>query len=241
MNKLKLDNITLLALGSTQIDENLMALKYSTKNIDFGAVKFISHERPKNLPGNIQFEKFKDFGNISYKEFSYYCIYKLIEHVDTDYMLMIHPDGFIINPDCWTDEFLEWDYIGAPWPVRNDAYIDPFGNHHRVGNGGFTLRSKKLLETPANCNVSFEVNEGDFYKHMNAGAYNEDGNICVHNRHIFENNGCKFAPVEIAALFSHETPTPETKLVEKPFGFHRYFPGTYPRRFNFRNYGKTTQ
>ena len=53
MNKLKLDNITLLALGSTQIDENLMALKYSTKNIDFGAVKFISHERPKNLPGNI--------------------------------------------------------------------------------------------------------------------------------------------------------------------------------------------
>tara|TARA_R110000822_G_scaffold79097_3_gene189413 strand:+ start:5254 stop:5979 length:726 start_codon:yes stop_codon:yes gene_type:complete len=241
MNKLKLDNITLLALGSTQIDENLMALKYSTKNIDFGAVKFISHERPKNLPGNIQFEKFKDFENISYKEFSYYCIYKLIEHVDTDYMLMIHPDGFIINPDCWTDEFLEWDYIGAPWPVRNDAYIDPFGNHHRVGNGGFTLRSKKLLETPANCNVPFEVNEGDFYKHMNAGAYNEDGNICVHNRHIFENNGCKFAPVEIAALFSHETPTPETKLVEKPFGFHRYFPGTYPRRFNFRNYGKTTQ
>ena len=39
------------------------------------------------MPQGIQFEKFNDFENISYKEFSYYCIYKLIEHVNTEYML----------------------------------------------------------------------------------------------------------------------------------------------------------
>ena len=93
-------------------------------------------------------------------------------------------------------------------------------------------------ETPSKYEVPFEVNTGNFYKHMNAGAYNEDGNICVHNKHIFEKNGCKFAPVELAALFSHEIPTPETRLVQKPFGFHRYFPGTYPQRFNFSRYEK---
>jgi len=234
VNNLKLDNITLLALGSTQINENLMALKYSAKNIDFGAVKFISHECPKNLPENVQFEKFNDFEKISFKEFSYYCIYKLIEHVDTDYMLMIQPDGFIINPDCWTDEFLDWDYIGAPWPIRDDAYIDPFGNHHRVGNGGFTLRSRKVLEVPQIEDIPFEVNQGTFYKHMNAGAYNEDGNICVHNRHLFEKHGVKFAPVELAVRFSQELPVPEAEGV-RPFGFHRYMPGTMGR-FNFNNY-----
>jgi hypothetical protein len=238
MAKIKLNNITLLALGSTQIKENLAALKFSMLGIDFGAVKFISHEPPSEMPVGVQYEKFNDFENISYKEFSYYCIYKLIEHVDTEFMLMIHPDGFVINPDSWTDEFLEWDYIGAPWPIMDTAFIDPFGNHQRVGNGGFTLRSRKLLGVPLVEDIPFEVNQGTFYKHMNAGAYNEDGNICVHNKHLFEKHGISYAPVELAAKFSHEIPVPETVGIKNPFGFHRYYPGTYPKRFNFKDYRK---
>ena len=231
---LKLPDVTILALGSTQVKENLMALQMSTKKIDFGAVKFISHEEPKNLPEGITYEKFNDFENISYKEFSYYCIYKLVEHVDTKYMLMIHPDGFVINPEMWSDDFLEWDYIGAVWPFRNDAFIDPFGNHQRVGNGGFTLRSRKVLEVPQIEDIPFEVNEGTFYKHMNAGAYNEDGNICVHNRHLFKKHGVKFAPIDVAVRFSQELPVPEATGI-KPFGFHRYLPGSR-ERFDFNKY-----
>jgi hypothetical protein len=234
MEKIKLDNVTLLALGSTQIMKNLMALQYSAKDIDFGAVKFISHEPPDKLPDNITYEKFHDFDKITYKEFSYYCIYKLIEHIDTEYMLMIHPDGFVINPHLWTDEFLEWDYLGAPWPYKTDAYIDPFGIHHRVGNGGFTLRSRKILEIPQIEEIPFEVNQGTFYKHMNAGAYNEDGNICVHNRHLFEKHGARFAPVEVAVKFSQELPVPESRGIS-PFGFHRYLPGS-KIRFDFDNF-----
>ena len=83
------------------------------------------------------------------------------------------------------------------------------------------MRSKKLLEVPNNHEVVFEVNVGDFYKHMNANIYNEDGNICVHNRHIYEKAGCKFAPVSVAAKFSHENPCAETEGV-KPFGFHKH-------------------
>ena len=175
------------------------------------------------MPSTITFEKFKGFEKITYKEFSYYCIYKLIEHVDTEYMLMIHPDGFIINPEKWEDEFLKWDYIGAAWPIRDNAFIDPFGNHQRVGNGGFTLRSRKVLEVPHIEEIPFEVNQGTFYKHMNAGSYNEDGNICVHNRHLFEKHGVKFAPVEVAVRFSQELEVPESKGIT-PFGFHCYLP-----------------
>ena len=223
MKKIKLNNITLLALGSTKIRENIAALEYSLRGIDFGEVKFISHEIPENFPSTIKFEKYKGFNRIDYKQFSYYCIYKLVEHVDTEYVLMIHPDGFIINPDKWEDEFLEWDYIGAPWPIRENAFIDPFGNHQRVGNGGFTLRSRKVLEIPHIEEVPFEVNQGTFYKHMNAGSYNEDGNICVHNRHLFEKHGVKFAPVEVAVRFSQELQVPEAEGVT-PFGFHCYLP-----------------
>jgi len=231
---LKLPDVTILALGSTQVKENLMSLKLSTRKIDFGAVKFISHEEPDKMPTGIQFEKIKDFGKINFKQYSEYCIYKLIEHVDTDYMLLVQPDGFVINPEMWSDDFLEWDYIGAVWPFRNDAFIDPFGNHQRVGNGGFTLRSRKVLEVPQIEDIPFEVNEGTFYKHMNAGAYNEDGNICVHNRHLFKKHGVKFAPIDVAVRFSQELSVPEAAGI-KPFGFHRYLPGSR-ERFNFNKY-----
>ena len=223
VSKIKLDNVTLLALGSTKIEENIFALEYSQRGIDFAEVKFISHERPENLPSTIKFEKYVGFEKINYKEFSFYCIYKLVEHIDTEYVLMIHPDGYVINPDKWENEFLKWDYIGAAWPIRKDAYIDPFGCHQRVGNGGFTLRSKKVLRVPQIEQIPFEVNQGTFYKHMNAGSYNEDGNICVHNRHLFEKHGVKFAPVEVAVRFSQELYVPEAEGVT-PFGFHCYLP-----------------
>ena len=58
---------------------------------------------------------------------------------------------------------------------------------------------------------------------MNAQAYNEDGNICVHNKHLFEKHGVKFAPVEVAVRFSQELPVPESEGIT-PFGFHRYLP-----------------
>jgi len=220
-NKLKLPQITLLALGSTKIHENLNALEYSMRGVEFGSVKFISHEKPVVMPSDITFEKYVGYESISYKEFSFYCIHKLIEHVDTEYMLMIHPDGFVINPDKWDNEFLDWDYLGAPWPLTPNAYIDPFGKQQRVGNGGFTLRHRKILEIPQIEEIPFEVNIGTFYKHMNAGAYNEDGNICVHNRHLFEKHGVKFAPPDVAARFSQEIPVSETEGIT-PFGFHRY-------------------
>ena len=51
------------------------------------------------------------------------------------------------------------------------------------------------------------------------GFYNEDGFICCHNRHIYEENGCKFADINTAAKFSEETILPETKN-NISFGFH---------------------
>ena len=58
---------------------------------------------------------------------------------------------------------------------------------------------------------------------MNANCYNEDGNICVHNRHLYEKIGCKFSPIELAAKWSHEIRLSEYAHIV-PFGFHRNLP-----------------
>ena len=224
----RLDNVTLIAVGSTHVRRTIKALEYSMQGIQFAESKIVTHKNPFTTKTPIQYEPCDEL--TSSKAYSHYILYNLRKHVNTEFCLLIQYDGFVINPDKWEDKFLEWDYIGAAWPIRENAYIDPFGNHQRVGNGGFTLRSRKLLEVPHIEEIPFEVNQGTFYKHMNAGYYNEDGNICVHNRHLFEKHGVKFAPVEVAVKFSQELKVPESEGVI-PFGFHCYLPsGTVLKR-----------
>lgn len=218
---IELPNVTLFCISSNQVDGAISALKHSMKGIKFGAVKLITHEDPNNLPEDIEFSKCYEIKSIH--EYNYYCLYNLTNHIDTDYCLLVQPDGFVINPEKWNNDWFNYDYIGAPWALANDAYLDPWGKSHRVGNGGFSFRSKKLLDVPKNAYIHFDVNWGDFYKHMGVGFTSEDGNICVHNRHIYEALGCKFAPVEVAARFSHERPLPETQGIT-PFGFHFFLP-----------------
>ena len=160
----------------------------------------------------------------SMKDYSKFMIYHLNEYINTDFAITIQHDGFIINPDAWRDEFLNYDYIGAPWPWREQGFVTPFGEHVSVGNGGFSLRSKKLIELPTKVEVPFDVVAmNHFYKMFSSVNWNEDGNICVHNRHIFEENGCKFAPVEVAKYFSYESPLDINRGII-PFGYHGNLP-----------------
>ena len=205
---ISLNNITLIAVSSIKINETLFALKYSSKFLDFSAIKFVSHVCPENLPNDIKFEICPELK--SKDDYSYYVIYNLINHVQTDFCLLVQHDGYVIRPHLWHDSFLEWDYIGAPWAVKDNAYITKEGEHVRVGNGGFSLRSRKLLEYPKKYNMPYLEEQG---------FYNEDGNICVYNRNFLKNLGIKYAPVEVAAKFSYEVGVPENNGIDS-FGFH---------------------
>jgi hypothetical protein len=207
--KIQLPNVTLVCVSGVNIFNSIFALWRSSRDIQFASVKLISNKRPKLLPPHIKFERSVDTELNSIDAYNWYLIYELWRHVETDYCLVVQADGYVLDPKLWKPEFLEFDYIGAPWPIKEDAYIDPFGNHQRVGNGGFSLRSKKLLELPSIKEVPWEVNVGNFYRHENAGFYSEDGNICVHNRHIYEAEGCRWPDVSLALDFSVETRVPE--------------------------------
>jgi hypothetical protein len=219
---LYLPDVTLICVSSVNFEHTLYAFQKSMQKINFGDVKLISDQNPPGfVESGISIEKCDSITSID--SYSHYMIFDLYKHVHTSHCLVIQADGFVINPEQWDPLWLTYDYIGAPWEYIDHSYLDPWGNHHRVGNGGFSLRSKKLLEVPLNAYVHFDVNWGNFYKHMNANDTAEDGCICVHNRHIYEVLGCKFAPIEVASRFSHEKLLPETKGI-KPFGFHYHLP-----------------
>jgi hypothetical protein len=224
-----LSNITLLAIDNThRIEGTIKAVYTSIQKINFGEVKILTSQVHKKKyekelsEDNIKLELLNsNISNID--EYSKYVLYNLHSHVNTEFVLLIQDHAFIINPDAWTDEFLNYDYIGAPWQYSENSYITPFGEHIRVGNGGFSLRSQKILKTPLEVDIPFDCTKGNFYKHFNANNYAEDGNICVHNRHLFIENGCKFCPLELAVKFSYEKPIPENYGII-PFGFHYNLP-----------------
>ncbi|MDD2355443.1 MAG: DUF5672 family protein [Lachnospiraceae bacterium] len=221
--KLQLPNVTLAAMASVKVESTVKALEYSCRGVDFGAVTFISHRKPLFLPKHIEYQHIDKIDEIN--KFNYDMIYEMWKYIHTDYMLLVHYDGFVVNPDSWRDEFLDYDYIGSPFPIPKDdfTYRDPNGKLMRVGNS-VSLRSSKLLRFPTESGMPFEADHGFF---------NEDGFICVKNHRLFEAAGMKFAPFDVAKYFGHESMQPEFEGI-KPFVFHKWA-GTNSDYPNFLN------
>lgn len=213
-----LNNVTLVSIdGIGKTDNHLKALKYSCKEIKFGDIKFFC---PNNF-GDKSFYKYISILPIDYDGYNQFCLTKLVDYIDTDYVLIVQDDGFIINPHLWNNDFLKYDYIGAPWPkdhlffnskrwpIVHQKLLESNIQYH-VGNGGFSLRSKKLLNDVKN-----------LYK----PEYNnipEDVLICIAVRKELENNKNVFAPFDIAKLFSCESIFVENFYAntKSTFGFH---------------------
>ena len=118
--------------------------------------------------------------------------------ITTDFALMLEWDAGIYDASKWKPEFLNYDYIGAPWQVRP-------GDRDDVGNGGFTIMSKRL---------------GTFL-HENADRYPvyTDVDLCRKHRIRLEAEGFKWPDNYLAGQFSWEL------LMRDPdhFGFHGAF------------------
>lgn len=135
---------------------------------------------------------------------------------DDWHLLVCQTDGFIVNPDAWDDSWLEYDYIGAPWGLHPLHYIPPHPNvteGNRVGNGGFSLRSAKLVREVKKIYTYMSIHMGH---NLNGWWDPEDSFICRTIRPILEKQcGIKFAPLEIAEKFSVEN-----DVYTGQFGFH---------------------
>lgn len=212
--KIKLPNVTLIAASSVNIYEAVKALKYSMRGIDFGEVVLVTHRKPLFLPKEITYKHCEKLSDID--KFNYLLVYDLGQYVNTDYIILVHADGFIVHPEKWQDEFLNYDYIGSPWPLptaEHSTYYDVNGNICRVGNS-VSLRSKRLLDFPKQAGLKWEPAAD--------GYYNEDIFLCCMNKHRIEEAGMKIAPIEVARYFGREHTLPETEGID-PFLFHKWW------------------
>lgn len=205
MEKINLKNITLFGIDSLNKERLLNAFEICEYYANFGD-KILLTKINKNTITNSGIKIINVDEINSLENYSYFMIKKLNDFINTDYVLIIQYDGFILNPKAWTNDFLEYDYIGAPWWYNDDC---------NFGNGGFSLRSKKLLN----------LLQKD--KHIQYTEHAEDHTICRIYGDYLREKGIKFAPEELAKKFSIEGTNEPWKYPVKygtiwinEFGFH---------------------
>lgn len=145
-------------------------------------------------------------------DYSYWILKNLKDYINTPHCLIQQWDSAVIDISKWDDKYLEYDYIGAPWEISGD---------YKVGNGGFSLRSKRFLEESAK--LASLLPQGKFI------YGNEDYFLCVTAHQYLESKDIKFAPTETARQFSVERPTSSAPhdyndlSTYRSFGFHGCF------------------
>ena len=188
---LELPSVTLCCVDTANPALALRALRLSSQSIRYARVLLLS-EGLLDAPG-VEVRAIERFA--SRAEYSAFVLKSLLRYVDTPFVLLIQWDGYVIHPEAWREEFLACDYIGAKWFWHTDGM--------RVGNGGFSLRSRKLLLALQDPRI---VPNG-----------NEDETIGRRCRPLLEReHGIVFASEALADAFAFEAAYP----VGETFGFH---------------------
>lgn len=181
----------------------LRALDRSRRDIRFARTLLFTDATPPDihLPDGIDVVA---TGPIrSHEEYSRIVLKGLYRHIATSHVLLVQWDGYVAHPELWTDEFLDCDYLGAPWPDGKGGYT--------VGNGGFSLRSRKLLEALQDDRFPLVTNT-------------EDVTICGHHRPRLESDfGIRFGSTNLAKRFAFEMDAHDVVAGAKTFGFHGVF------------------
>jgi hypothetical protein len=201
--KKSLPNVTLFAYDNTiNPQKTVKAINRCHEFFDFAETVMICTRYPQNNVQPIRFERVST-NTSGYRGAQVFEAHGIAQHVKTDFCLYVSHDGYVINPEAWTDEWFNYDFIGAPWPPEFCS------NGDRVGNSGFCLQSKRFLDMCAAHRTYYPV------------GTNSDAWQCQTMRKKFEGLGIKYAPLDIAAAFSWEITVPEFPNGRPDaFGFH---------------------
>ena len=194
---INLPNVDLIIIDCIREHDALEILEHCSNMINFGGLKLFTDKKVKSNFAEII--KIKEIYNL--QEYSNFCL-TLNDYIKNDFVLLIQRDGFIINSHLWDDNFLCFDYIGAPWTN--------FGNYiNDIGNGGFSLRSKYYLEYAASFKSTNGQPEDYFLNEINFDKAKK-----------FDIN---YPDLNIALKFSVENFVPKIKNklnLHNSFGFH---------------------
>lgn len=190
--RVHLPQVTLCAVSSVNVAATLQALEASLAQIDVAACKFFTDAPVEPVHPGITIVQIAPIA--SSQAYSDFLLTQMVDHIDTSHCLIAQWDGHVLDASRWRPDFLDYDYIGASWPQFTDG--------HDVGNGGFSLRSRRLMD---------DCREPAFQR-----RHPEDIAIGRTNREWLESRGMRFAPCVLADLFSAE----RAGNINETFGYH---------------------
>jgi hypothetical protein len=179
--------ITLISTDTVNVYRTVPTFVATANVMQCSACKFFYNpvERPPRLgPAGYGAEFIPLPSAVDRESENRFQVCELHKHIQTDFVFTAEWDSWIVNPEAWSDDFLKYDYIGAPWW---------FGDEANVGNSGFSIRSKRFLEATAANSAAYE---GRFHPH--------DLRTCRELRGLYTAMGLTFAPDSVAARFSWE-------------------------------------
>lgn len=194
---LVLNNIDIICADCRNPEKAIIAIENSCKRIIYkNMILFTDADIHHDW---IQIVKIDKIASIP--DYNKFMINELPKLVSNDFTLVVQADGFVTNYKYWDDDFLNYDYIGAPWGL---AGCRVWKKKCRIGNGGFSLRSRNLM------NRLKSVKDFD--------------NNCPEDSFISDfivDNNLSIPPTELAAKFSLECPLEDFPFdLTKTFGFH---------------------
>ena len=196
MSRLELPAVTLCAATSVNVRATIEAIRTSMQKVEFAECLLFTDAKVDLPPPDLKVVAIECLKSAA--DYSHFLLHQLAAHVGTSHCLVIQWDGFVINAGEWDPDYLRYDYIGATWPQFQDG--------RDVGNGGFSLRSARLLQACL---------DPDF-----KSAHPEDLAICRANRDLLESKyGIRFADAATAERFAFERSRPQMPT----FGFHGVF------------------
>lgn len=217
-------SITLVNVGNAHHSLMSFSVNKTLQTVPYiDCISIVSNE---SLDIQKEYDLYRIHDRFTLLDYCDFCIKGMNSVVNTEFALITQYDGMATNPRHWTDEFLEYDYVGSlshvdfP-PVRgaleSSGFMNDFKNSHWFTcGGGLSLRSKKLLTILANDSRIKTINYKEGYK---APFISEDLVITLLNREYLEKEyGIKFAPLELGLKFCAEVLTGYPAL-----GFHGWY------------------
>lgn len=197
--KLQLPSVTLLIIDCVNTKRAVNVVERCKSLCDFGAVKFLT-SLPTDYEHAIQIMPLNSL--IAY---SVFMITESYKYIDTSNVLVVQRDGWILNTSAWKEEWLRYDYI-APLFVQYD----------KMGSGGFSLRSKRIMDHVASLYPKWDGSQQSAEEIQEGMGYYEDGVISLTGLE----SKFKFASLNEAAIFGQGGNRNPKYYRGHPFGFH---------------------
>ncbi len=208
---LHLPTVTLFCADCVDAARAVNIMEKCTRRCEFGAVKLLT-SLPTAYPHAVPIKPLR-----THLDYSVFMLTEAHAYIETEHMLVVQHDGFVINPDVWNPEWLRYGYMGPLFIHRHT--IGPAS----VGSGGFSLRAQKLMASIAAKLPPWNWTCDSAQYQTKLGLY-EDGMISMIYRPELEKQGFVYAPPEVACIFAQGGNCDPGFYVRRPFGFHGLWP-----------------